>query len=386
MTSGTLVDGVRSFVRDTLVPLESEIEATDEIPAVAIDGMKNLGLFGLTVPREFGGLGADARQEAQIVTELGWTAAAFRSLLGINIGVGSRGITTFGTELQKSAWLPRIATGETVTSFALTESDAGSDATSVATRAVRAGSEWVLNGTKKYVTNSSLAGVVTVIAATQDAKLPGNRHLSAFLLPLPSDGVTVGARRSMLGQRGGYWSDLDLSNVRLPATSLLGREGQGFEIMMSLLDRSRLQVSALAVGQGQRLLHECLTHVATRQQFGKTLGEFELIQALVADSYAELAAMEALVSDTAERVDAGESVAALAAATKLFTSETIGRIADRAVQVFGAEGVQSGSVVERTYRDVRAFRFIEGSTQMQQVSIARLLLKKHGKRMAEHAV
>jgi len=370
-----LIAAVRGLVRKTLVPLEQQLENEDAVPDAAITAMRELGLFGLSTPREYGGSDISVVTEVEVVMELGWAAAAFRSFVGINLGVGSQGIVRRGTEDQKRRWLPVIASGEVIASFALSEAEAGSDATAITSSAVKDGSEYVLNGSKKYVTNSSFAGIATVIARTHGQKLPGNAHLSAFLVPLTADGITISPRRSMLGLRGGYWADVDFSAVRVPQSALLGGEGDGFSIMMSLLDRSRLQVSAVSVGQARRLLEECLAHATSRQQFGQPIVRFQLIQAMLADSYAELHAMEAMVREAARRFDAGEEISTPVAATKMFATEALGRIADRAVQIFGATGLERGSVVERMYRDVRSTRFIEGSTQMLQINIARALAK-----------
>jgi acyl-CoA dehydrogenase len=365
------------FVRRVLVPREAEVERTDAIPADLRQQMSSVGLFGWSVPATYGGAEVAIGTEVELIMELGWAAAAFRSLVGINLGVGSQGIVRFGTREQKARWLPGIASGATITSFALTEPEAGSDATSVTTTAAATATGYVLNGSKRFVTNAPLAGVMTLIARTNPEKLPGNRQLSAFLVSMDSPGVTVGPRRELMGQRGGYWADVELRNVAVDRRDLLGAEGEGFTVMLSLLDRSRLQVSAFSVGQGRRLLHESLAHSSTRHQFAQALSDFELVQAMIADTYAELCAMESMVRDAAARLAAGESVSARIAATKLFVTEALGRIADRTVQIFGAAGVERGGVAERTYRDVRALRFIEGTTQMQQITIARSLVKEH---------
>lgn len=372
-----LLQAVRTLVREQLLSAEDEVEKSGRIPERILDQMKRMGLFGLTIPRDYGGMGLSTPQEAEVVMELTWAAAAFRSIVGINLGVGSQGLVMDGTEAQKRFWLPRIASGEVVTSFALTEPDAGSDAAAIKTTATRDGEDYVLNGVKRYITNAPCAGVITVMARTHPENLPRNAHVTAFLVPADTPGVTIGSDNRKMGQDGSLSADVILNNVRVSAGQILGaQEGKGFVTAMKVLDRSRIHIAAVCTGQARRILHEALRYAATRKQFGQPIGEFELVQAMLADSQAELYAMECMVRETALRHHAGQRVSMEASAIKMFASEAVGRIADRAVQIFGGAGYMKESVVERLYRDVRLFRIYEGTTQMQQILIARNMVRR----------
>ena len=336
-----------------------------------------MGLFGLTTPEVYGGLGLSVAEEVEVLFELTWASAAFRSLIGINIGVGSMGLVLEGSEAQKQEWLPRIASGETVASFCLTEPDSGSDAAALTTSAVRDGDDYVLNGTKRFITNAPLAGLFTVMARTQAGRLPRNAHVTAFLVPAGTPGLTVGRRDRKMGQAGAWSADVHLDNVRVPASAIIGgEEGRGFRLAMRVLDRGRINVASVCVGQARRILHEATHYAVERQQFGQRIGDFQLIQAMLADSHADLFAAECMVRDTARRYDLGEPVSLEASCAKMFASEMVGRIADRAVQIHGGAGYMRDSAVERFYRDVRVFRIYEGTTQSQQMIIGRELVKR----------
>ncbi len=376
-TLGALREGVRRFVRERLVPLEASVSDNDAVPPEVIGDMKQLGLFGLTVPEAYGGLGLTAAEEVEVVLELTWAAAAFRSILGINIGIGSQGLLMDGTEAQKAEWLPRIASGEIITSFCLTETDSGSDAAALRTRAVRDGDDYVINGSKRYITNAPYAGLFIVMARTHAERLPKNAHVTAFLVPAGAPGLRVGPKDRKMGQSGALSADVYLEDVRVPASAIIGGvEGRGFVTAMKVLDRGRLGVATACVGQGRRILHEALSYAMSRQQFGEAIAEFQLIQAMLADSRADLYAAECMVRETARRYDAGERVSQEASCAKMFCSEMVGRIADRAVQIHGGAGYMRDSAVERLYRDVRLFRIYEGTTQVQQLIIARDLIRQ----------
>tara|TARA_R100000935_G_C2839007_1_gene169915 strand:- start:3348 stop:4550 length:1203 start_codon:yes stop_codon:yes gene_type:complete len=369
---------IRRFTRERLVPLEEQVAENDEVPEAIIQEMRDLGLFGLTVPEEYGGLGLSSPEEIEIVTELCWASAAFRSLIGINLGVGSQGIVHEGTDAQKKEWLPRIASGDVITSFALTEPDSGSDAAALRTSAVRDGDSYILNGTKRYITNAPYASLITVMARTEPERLPGNRHVSAFLVPADTPGLKIGKKDRKMGQAGAWSADVILDDVRVPASSLLGgAEGRGFKTAMSVLDRGRLNVASVCVGQARRIQYEAVRYACERLQFGKPIAEFQLVQAMLADSQADILAAESLVKQTAERLASGSRVSLEASCVKMFASEMVGRVADRAVQIHGAAGYMRDSVVERLYRDVRVFRIYEGTTQIQQTIIGKDLARRY---------
>jgi acyl-CoA dehydrogenase len=373
-----LLETVRRFVRGRLVPAEKTVEEHDAVPADIVQEMKDLGLFGLSIPEEYGGIGLSMSQECQVAFEIGQTALAFRSVFGTNVGIGSQGILMDGTEEQKRLYLPRVATGELIMSFALTEPDAGSDSAAVKTRGERDGDDYVLNGSKRFITNAPRAGAFTLMARTDG---PGAGGISAFVVPAGLPGLTLGKPDKKMGQRGTRTCDVILENVRVPAANIIGgAPGQGFKTAMKVLDRGRLHISAVSCGMAQRILNEAVAYAKERRQFGKRIGEFQLIQAMLADSQAELYAGWSMVRDCAERFDAkppGKSnpdVSMRASCCKLFCTEMVGRVADRGVQVHGGSGYITEFPVERFYRDVRLLRLYEGTTQIQQIIIGRELV------------
>ena len=368
---------VRRFVRERLVPLEAQVAREDRIPAEVVQEMRELGLFGLTVPEAYGGLGLNTEEECKVVMELGWTSPAFRSVIGTNNGIGSQGLVMDGTAAQKNHWLPRMASGEVIGSFALTEPDAGSDAGSVRTRADRQDDGFIINGRKRYITNAPHAQLFTVFART-DTNAPGSRGVSAFLVPADSKGLSLGKPDKKMGQQGAHVCDVVFEDVYVPADALLGGEAalhKGFLTAMKTLDRGRLHISALAVGCAQRLIEEATRYAAERQQFGQAIGEFQLVQAMLADSATEAYAARTMVLDAARRRDEGTDNEALASRSKLFATEMVGRVADRAVQIFGGAGYMEEYGIERFYRDVRLLRLYEGTSQIQQLIIAKALIK-----------
>lgn len=379
-TFSLLLDSVQRFVRERLVPAENSVEEHDEVPADIVDDMKELGLFGLSIPEAWGGIGLSMAQECEVAFELGQTALAFRSVVGTNIGIGSQGILMDGTPEQKARYLPRIASGELIVSFALTEPNAGSDAASLQTRAVADGDDYLISGAKRYITNAPRAGAFTLMARTGG---PGAKGVSAFVVPADLPGITLGKPDKKMGQRGTKTCDVYLDNVRVPAANIIGGvPGKGFGTAMKVLDRGRLHVSALACGMAQRILNESLAYAQERRQFGQKIGDFQLIQAMLADSQAELLAGRAMVQAVAQRYDAkpvGQSdpeVSMQASCAKLFTTEMVGRVADRGVQIHGGAGYINEYKVERFYRDVRLLRLYEGTTQIQQLIIGKHLTRQ----------
>jgi acyl-CoA dehydrogenase len=375
-TFDALIDTVRRFVAQRLRPLESEVEAADAIPDTIVEEMKALGLFGLSIAEDYGGLGLTMLEECRVAIEMGRTTPAFRSTLGTNVGIGSQGLVMAGTSEQKAAWLPRIASGEIITSFALTEPDVGSDSGAVKARAVRDGDVYRLSGTKRFITNADKASLFTVMARTGDE--PGARGVSAFLVPRDLPGISIGEPEKKMGQKGAKVADVIFDDVPVPAANRLGEEGEGFKIAMRVLDRGRLHISAVSVGVAERLIADCVAYASERKQFGKAIAEHQLIQAMLADSKTECLAARALVLETAQAKDEGKDVVMESAAAKLFATEMVGRVADRAVQIFGGAGYIEDYGIERLYRDVRLFRIYEGTSQIQQLIIARETLKRGG--------
>ena len=374
-TLNLLIESVVRFVRDKLVPAEGIVAETDEIPAQLIHDMRELGLFGLAIPEEFGGLGLTMEEEVRVAFELAWTSPAFRSLIGTNNGIGSQGLIIDGTYEQKEKYLPRLASGELIASFALTEPDSGSDAASLRTSAVRDDDVYVLNGTKRYITNAPEAGIFTVMART-DPTIKGAAGISAFLVEAGTPGLSLGKRDIKMGQKGAHTCDVILENCRVPVENLIGgKEGVGFKTAMKVLDKGRLHIAAICVGAAERMLADSLAYAMQRQQFGKPIADFQLVQAMLADSKAEIYAARSMVIDAARRRDEGDDISTEASCCKLFASEMCGRVADRAVQIHGGAGYIADYAVERFYRDVRLFRIYEGTTQIQQLLIARNMIR-----------
>lgn len=376
-TRDQFIDTLRRFVSEQLRPLEAQVAADDQVPESVIQQMRELGLFGISIPEEYGGLDLSMEDECLVVFELGRASPAFRSEIGTNVGIGSQGLVMFGTDEQKAKWLPGIASGATVTSFALTEPEAGSDSAAVQTRATLDGNEYVLNGSKRYITNAGKAGLFTVMART-NPDVKGGGGVSAFVVPADLPGITVGKPEKKMGQHGAQIHDITFDNVRVPAWNRLGGEGEGFKVAMQVLDKGRLHIAALCVGVAERLIADSVAYAGERKQFGQALAQFQLIQGMIADMKTEAMAARALVLEGARKRDAGQNIVLEAAAAKYFASEMVGRVADKAVQIFGGAGYVADYGIERLYRDVRIFRIYEGTSQVQQIVIARETMKRGG--------
>ena len=378
-TLNALLDSVSRFVRERLVPAENEVAETDQIPPAIVDEMKRLGLFGLTIPEAYGGLELTMEEEALVMIEMGKTSPAFRSIFGTTVGIGSQGILMDGTPEQKALYLPRMASGALIASFALTEPDAGSDAASLRTTALRGtdaqGEHYIVNGTKRYITNAPHAGIFTLMARTNPAD-KGAGGVSAFIVDAKSPGISLGKIDRKMGQRGAHTCDVIFEDCRVPADNLIGhKEGHGFKTAMKVLEKGRIHIAAICVGVARRMLDDALRYAMQRKQFGQPIAEFQLVQAMLADSQTELYAAQCMVVDAARRRDNGENVSTEASCCKLFASEMCGRVADRAVQIFGGAGYLADYGIERFYRDVRLFRLYEGTSQIQQLVIARNMIR-----------
>ncbi|AOW13886.1 acyl-CoA dehydrogenase [Hydrogenophaga crassostreae] len=375
-TLTALLDTVNRFVRERLVPAEAEVAETDLIPHDLVNEMKQMGLFGLTVPEAYGGLGLTMEEEVEVMFAMGQTSPCFRSLFGTTVGIGSQGILFDGTEEQKARYLPKLATGELVASFALTEPDAGSDAASLRTTAIRDGDHYVVNGTKRFITNAPTADIFTLMARTDPAD-KGASGVSAFIVEAKTPGLSIGKIDKKMGQRGAHTADVIFENCRVPAGQLIGlQEGQGFKTAMKVLEKGRIHIAAICVGVAERMLRDALNYAVERKQFGQAIADFQLVQAMLADSQAEVYAARCMVLDAARQRDEGRNVSTQASCCKLFASEMCGRVADRAVQIFGGAGYLSEYGIERFYRDVRLFRLYEGTSQIQQLVIARNMVRE----------
>lgn len=370
------IEQLRRYVRERLIPAEEDVIANDRIPDDILNEMREMGLFGLTIPVDYGGAGMSISQYIETVKQLSYAAPAYRSTVSINIGMTGSAIKNFGTEDQKAQWLPRIASGE-IACFGLTEPGSGSDSAAMQTMAVRDGNGYRLNGTKRYITNSPHAKVALIMARTSKEALPKNAHVSAFIVDMESAGISVGKPDKKMGQSGAQIADIVMEDVKIPGDALVGgEEGRGFQIAMQSLDNGRLSVAGMGVGMGRRILDTSVRYATERKAFGEPIANFQLIQAMLADSEAELYAAECMIADACARADKGEAILRKAAAAKLFATETCGRVADRCVQIYGGAGYLAEYPAERFFRDARILRIYEGTSQIMQLQIAKHLLRE----------
>jgi acyl-CoA dehydrogenase len=376
----SMLADVARFVREEAMPRENEIEKADAVPADLVERMRELGYFGWSIPRDFGGAGLSTEQLVRGAFELSQASVAFRARVGTNTGIGSEALVADGTDAQKQRYLPRLASGELTGAFALTEADAGSDATALRTTARRDGDHYILDGSKCFITNAPIADLFTVMART-DPDTPGAGGISAFLVERGMPGLSTSAPYDKMGQAGSPVGDVVFNACRVPAANLIGGvEGQGFRTAMKVLNKQRIHLAALCTGPAMRMLEEAVAYTSKREQFGKPVAEFQLVQALIAECQTEIFAARSMILETARKRDAGEDVALEASMCKLFASEMCGRVADRAVQMLGGRGYLAGNAVERFYRDVRAFRIYEGTTQIHQLNIAKITLRRAAER------
>ena len=375
-TFDQFIDQLKRYVRDRLIPAEAQVIADDKIPDDLLAEMREMGLFGLTMPVEFGGSGMNVSQYIETIRVLSYALPAYRSITSINIGMVCSALVKSGTAEQKAQWLPRLAAGE-IASFGLTEPGSGSDSAAMQTTATRSGNGYVLNGTKRYITNAPFAKVALIMARTEKEALPRNAHVSAFLVPMDTPGISVGKSDKKMGQSGSHIADIVMDDVHIPGDALLGGvEGKGFAIAMQSLDNGRLSVAAGAAGYAQRALDTAVRYATERKAFGEPIANFQLIQAMLAESEIEIYAAECMIADATRRADAGESVLRKAAATKVFASEMCGRVTDRCVQVHGGAGYLAEYEAERFFRDARIYRIYEGTTQILQLQIAKHMLRE----------
>ena len=373
-TLNQLLALIDRFVTERLIPRESELADSGALPEDILEEMKAMGLFGLTIPEEYGGLGLTMEEEIEVAISLGKTSPAFRSVMGTNNGIGSAAIVFNGTEEQKKRYLPKYASGEWISCFCLTEPEAGSDAASLKTSAVRDGDHYVINGTKRYITNAKVADTFNVMARTNPS-IKGARGISSFIVEKDFKGITLGSVDKKMGQAGSMTCDVIFEDCRVPAENIIGAEGEGFITAMKVLDRGRLHISGVSVGVAERLIGDALDYAMQRKQFGQPIAEQQLIQAMLADSKTETYAAKCMTLETARKRDNGENVSTESSASKLFATEMVGRVADRCVQIHGGAGYMSEYAVERFYRDVRLFRLYEGTSQIQQLIIAKNMIK-----------
>lgn len=381
-----LLGDIRQYVRERWHPLEAQVEAQDEVPPAVVGELRDRGYFGWSIPEQYGGLGLTTEELVLAAFEISQASVALRARVGTNTGIGSEALVADGTEAQKQRWLPRMARGELTGCLALTEPEAGSQASNVQTTARREGDVFVLNGSKRYITNAPLADLFTVIARTEPAS-QGSHGLSAFIVERGTPGLTTGTPYRKMGQAGSPVSDVLLQDCRVHASHVIGAsEGAGFRTVMKVLNKQRLHLAALCTGPAIRMLELAVDHVSMREQFGQPLAQMQLVQAMIADSRTEIFAARSMILEAARARDRGEDVAMSASMCKYFASEMCGRVADRCVQLFGGAGyVADFSPIERYYRDVRLFRLYEGTSQIHQLNIAKLVLGDHAAARASAA-
>ncbi|MBO8145194.1 acyl-CoA dehydrogenase [Rhodococcus erythropolis] len=357
----------REFIRKEVVPHEQEIADTDAIPEDIRKKAAAIGLFGYAIPQEWGGLGLDLTQDVELAMEFGYTSLALRSMFGTNNGIAGQVLVGFGTDEQKAQWLERIASGDVVASFALTEPGAGSNPAGLRTKAVLDGSEWVIDGNKRFITNAPLAQLFVVFARTRPADSDGP-GIAVFLVPADTPGVTVGPKDKKMGQEGAWTSEVTFDNVRVPESALVGGDQDtGYRAAMTSLARGRVHIAALSVGAAQRALDESVAFSVVTEQGGTAIGDFQLVQAMLADQQAGVMAGRAMVREVAARYVSGEDRRLGPSAAKLFCTEMVGKVADLAVQIHGGNGYMRGVPVERIYREVRLLRLYEGTSEIQRL-------------------
>jgi acyl-CoA dehydrogenase len=364
----------RHFVRTVVVPREQEILATDRVPDDLRDQAKDMGLFGYAIPQEWGGLGLDITQDVELAMELGYTSLALRSMFGTNNGIAGQVLVGFGTDEQKAAWLEALASGK-VASFALTEPGAGSNPAGLRTKAIRDGTDWLISGEKRFITNAPVADLFVVFARTRPADDAGP-GIAVFLVPADAPGVEVGTKDAKMGQEGAWTADVRFTDVRIPDGALVGgSEDIGYRAAMTSLARGRIHIAALAVGAAQRALDESVTYAATATQGGTPIGNFQLVQAMLADQQTGVMAGRALVRDAARLWLTDQDRRIAPSAAKVFCTEMAGKVADLAVQIHGGSGYMREVPVERIYRDVRLLRLYEGTSEIQRLIIGSNLVK-----------
>jgi acyl-CoA dehydrogenase len=367
---------VRDFIRNDVVPREIEIMREDRIPDDLRTAAAEMGLFGYAIPDEWGGLGLDLTQDVELAMEFGYTTLSLRSMFGTNNGIAGQVLVGFGTDEQKKLWLERIASGDVVASFALTEPGAGSNPAGLRTRARRDGADWVIDGQKQFITNAPIADLFIVFARTADPE-PGNPGIAVFLVPADTSGLTVGPKDHKMGQEGAWTSDVTFTDVRVPAEALIGgQEAAGYKAAMTSLARGRVHIAALSVGTAQRALDEAVAYATQNTQGGQRIGEFQLVQAMLADMQTGVLAGRAMVREAARAYVSGEDRRIAPSATKLFCTEMVGKVADLAVQVHGGAGYMREIPVERIYRDVRLLRLYEGTSEIQRLIVGGGLVRE----------
>ncbi|MCL4448833.1 MAG: acyl-CoA dehydrogenase family protein [Actinobacteria bacterium] len=363
-------DAARSFVQKTVNPLWAEIEQTKKIPDAIVEGARQLGLFGMLIPQEYGGLGLSMSAFCEVMMELAAGHSCVIELISGNNSLASRGIALDGTEEQKQTWLARIATGEILCSFALTEPMAGSDVQSISTRATRDGDGWRISGTKHFITRADLADLIMVMAVT-DPEKRGMGGITAFLVPKNTPGMSLGRIQETVASDLVHQCELIFDDCFVGLDAVVGEVGFGFATAMKVIADGRLGLSAVATGASKRLAYEAKEYAKQRVTFSKPLSQRQLVQAMIADSEIDIYAAQNMVRTTAKMRDAGLSVSAESAMAKVFATEAAGRVVDRTFQIFGGSAYMKESPVGKAYITLRALRIVEGASEILRLSVAK---------------
>ncbi|MDD5748439.1 MAG: acyl-CoA dehydrogenase family protein [Actinomycetota bacterium] len=367
-------DTIKTFVKKECEPIDDLIEEQGKIPEDMVQKIREFGLFGMTIPEQYGGLGIGAMGYCLVAKALSWGHGAFRSLIAVNNGIGSQALLVAGNEEQKKKYLPDIAGGKKITSFCLTEPGAGSDAAAMATTAVKDGKYWVINGLKHFITNAPIADIYTVLALT-DKEKRAKGGITAFIVEKGTPGLKIGQLHNHMGSKAAIQSEVIFDNCRIPEENVIGKVGEGFRIAMKTLDIGRLTLAASCIGYAEKLLKMGSDYAKTRVQFEKPIAKFQAIQWMLADCATEIYAANSMLTDACLRYDGGERSPALASMTKLYASEMACRVADRVLQIHGGMGYMVETKVERYYRDLRLYRIVEGTSEIQRLVISRSVLK-----------
>lgn len=369
--------GVRKFIREEVEAVAMDIEKTDVIPEHIIQMSKDMGLFGLSIPEEYGGLGLDMVGKCAVYEELGKTHNGYTTLIGAHTGIGSVGIVELGTEEQKKKYLPKMATGEWIGAFALTEPAAGSNAAALTTKAVRKGDKYIINGSKHYITNAVEGHIFTVMASTDPSK--GAKGITSFIVEKDFPGFKVGAVEEKMGLRGSHSAELFFDNMEVPVENVLGEEGQGYVNALKILANGRAGLAARNLGSSERLLEHCMDYSFEREQFGKPIFENQAIQHMLAEISTQIEVLRAMTYRVAWMTDDKQRVIKEAAIAKLYGSDVYNRVADLAVQIHAGIGYMKDYPIERYYRDARITKIYEGTSEIQKNIIAAQLKKEYKK-------
>lgn len=366
---------IRNFVEREVEPFAIQIEEEDAIPKHLVEKAKDLGLFGISIPEQYGGIGLNAVGKATVLEQLGRTHNGFVSLISAHTGIGSTGLVKLASEHLKNKYLPEMAAGTKIGAFALSEPGAGSDATNLATSAEKKGDYWVMNGTKHFITNGPIADVYTVFALTDKDK-GAKGGITAFLVERDFPGLTVGKKDKKMGLRGSYTSQVIFEDCIIPEENVIGEVGMGYISALKILGEGRVGLAARAVGSSGKLIELSAKYAKERIQFGKPIADNQAIQWMLADMATETEAARALTMMAAQKIDEGKKVIKEASMAKLFASDVFNRVADKAVQIHGGMGYMAEYPVERFYRDARITKIYEGTNEIQRLIIARNVLEE----------